>query len=348
MRAHPDDRQAIRLTPPSAEGASAGQDLLSAKIRPHTLDDTDSALMALLLENGRMTNRELSSATGIGEATAGARLRRLVTDRVLIFTTLFDWEAAGYEWFVIAKINVEARLPKNVAEDIARLPECEATAVVFGDVDVLAYFLVTDRSELNRLVENRLAAISGITGVAVDLATRSAVTPLGRRFYLARQAPPIRLPNPVIPVDGTDARIMQALIDDGRQSNRRIARRLEVSEGTVRARLNRLTEAGLMRVAAMVEPLALGMIGVVANVGLRVNRDAISSVADALETLPQTLFSAVTVGSADVNVAIAGTDQNDLLDTVLRQIRSLPGVRSTETLQMIDIVRFAASMKRLT
>jgi DNA-binding Lrp family transcriptional regulator len=349
MKQRPHAPTGVELTPPAVEGASAGQSLLAIKAaaEPTVLDETDTALIELLLDDGRMTNRELSTASGISEATVGVRLRRLVANRVLIFTTLFDWEAAGFDWFVIAKINVEGRPPREVAEDVARLPECEAAAIVFGDVDIIAYFLVTDRAELHALIGERLAAISGISALKMDLATESKVSALGRRFYLAQQAPPIRLPNPVVSVDDLDAAVMQALLHDGRQSSRSIARQLQVSEGTVRARIQRLVNSGLMRIVAMVEPLALGMVGVIASVGLKVDRDAIATVSAAVEELPQTLFSAVTVGSVDITIAIASLDQNDMLNTVLNHVRSLKGVRTTETLQMIDIVRFAAYMKRL-
>jgi DNA-binding Lrp family transcriptional regulator len=338
----------VELRPPSIEGASAGQSLLGPKSGSEPgLDELDRTLIALLLEDGRMSNRELASAAGTTNVTAGARIKRLVNDRVLIFTALFDWEAAGYEWFVIAKINVEGRPPREVADDLAKLPGCEAVAIVFGDVDVLAYFVMRDRAELHQLIAAELASIPGISSMKMDLSTESTVTSLGRQFFLARNAPSIRLPDPVIDVDELDASIMQELLCDGRQSSRSIARQLDVSEGTVRARIQRLTGSGLMRIVAMVEPLALGMIGIIASIGLRVDRDAVATVASAVRKLPQTIFLAVTVGSVDISVAIAAKDQDDMLDTVLNQLRTLQGVRSTETLQMIDVVRFAPYMKRL-
>ncbi|MFD2473564.1 Lrp/AsnC family transcriptional regulator [Amycolatopsis silviterrae] len=350
MRSRPRDNGAVELTPPSVEGASAGRDMIqiASEASVVSLDDADTALIQLLLQDGRMSNRELAAATGIGEANVGVRLKRLVASRVLIFTALFDWEVAGFDWFVVAKIHVEGRTPKDVAEDVALLPECEVSATVFGDADVLAYFLVTDRAELNELIERRLADIPGVTNVRFDLATRSSVTALGRNFYLAKNVPPIRLPRPAVAVDELDASIMQALVHDGRQSNRKIARELAVSEGTVRSRINRLTDAGLLRIVAMIEPLALGMMGVLAHVGFTVDRGEIATVSAVLEELPQMLFTALTIGSADLTMGITGKDQNDMVNSVLNRVRSLKGVRSMETLQIIDIVRFSVYVKRLS
>lgn len=350
MRQRPPRGDGVLLVPPAIEGASAGRSLLDDQTpteRP-VLDELDRTVIELLLEDGHMSNRDLAKAAGTSNVTAGARVRRLVDHRVLIFTALIDWEAAGFDWFVIAKFNVEGRAPRDVAEDIAQIPECDAVALVFGGVDVLAYFLVRDRAELHVLIAEKLARVLGIHSMTMDLATSSMVTALGKRFFLARGAPPIRLPDPVVDLDELDTAIMQALLRDGRQSSRNIARLLNVSEGTVRARVQRIVSAGLMKVVAMVEPLALGVVGVIATIGLRVDRQQISTIADQISKLPGVLFVAVTVGSVDVSVSIAAEDQTQMLDVVLNQLRTLQGVKSTETLQMIDILRFSPYMKRLT
>ena len=54
------------------------------------------------------------------------------------------------------------------------------------------------------------------------------------------------------------ARIIEALQENGRESFRRIAARLGVSEATVRARYARLTSEGILQVVAVTNPLGLG------------------------------------------------------------------------------------------
>ena len=66
---------------------------------------------------------------------------------------------------------------------------------------------------------------------------------------------------PVTPaqrVDELDRRIIEALQENGRESFRRIASRLGVSEGTIRARYARLTDDGVLQVVAVTNPLGLG------------------------------------------------------------------------------------------
>jgi len=66
---------------------------------------------------------------------------------------------------------------------------------------------------------------------------------------------------PVAParrVDDLDRGIIEALQESGRESFRRIASRLGVSEATVRARYARLTSEGILQVVAVTNPLGLG------------------------------------------------------------------------------------------
>src|SRR5713226_10136005 len=59
-------------------------------------------------------------------------------------------------------------------------------------------------------------------------------------------------------VDELDRRIIEALQENGRESFRRIASLLGVSEATVRARYARLTSEGILQVVAVTNPLGLG------------------------------------------------------------------------------------------
>jgi DNA-binding Lrp family transcriptional regulator len=340
----------VRLRPPAIQGASAGARLFPRDVdsmRSGSLDDLDRMLIDYLLRDGKVTNRELAAQTGISESAVSIRLRKLAASGAIIFTALIDWEMAGFEWFVIVRIRTQAQSPREVAEAVSRLEQCEAAAVTLGTHDVLAYFLAKDRAELRQLTDEDLPAISGIADMSVDLATETAITASGRRLFLARGAPPIRLPAPQIDLDDLDIAILQALIDDGRQSSRKIARTHDVSEGTIRTRLNRLTQAGLARVVAMVEPVALGMIGIIANVSMRVDRARINAIRKELNTMPELVFLAICVGSTDLNIAVTATDPQQLIELISTRIQTIEGIYATDVQFMVDVVRFSPYLKRL-
>jgi DNA-binding Lrp family transcriptional regulator len=346
-----DDRTAdgATLRSPDVQRASAGLTFVdsAAEVVPAApMDDVDRALIEhVLAGNNKVTNRKLAERVGVSESLVSSRLRRLTNSGVLVFTAVIDWEIAGFEWFVLCRIKTRVRSPREVAENISQLAQCQAAAVSLGSYDVLGYFLVSDRSELRRLTDE-LAGIEGIAGLAIDVATDTAVTPFGRKLFLSRNAPPIRLPAPRVDLDELDLAILQALVDDGRQSSRSIARRFDVSEGTVRARVARLTRSGLVRVVAMVEPIALGLIGVIASISIRAERSRLRAICKELAAAPNVVFSAVCLGSSDLHIIVTATTAHQLMNLV-GAMQAVDGVIATDALLMVDVVCLSSYMKRL-
>src|SRR6202035_378452 len=230
------------------------------------------------------------------------------------------------------RIRTRARPPRDVAQDISALPQCDAVAVSVGSYDVLAYFLVPSLAEL-RDVTNELATIDGVSDLDIDLAIETTVPQYGRQLFLSRNAPPIRLPAPRIDLDDIDIAVMQQLIDDGRQSSRAIARSLDVSEGTVRARTSRLIQSGLIRVMAMVEPVALGLIGVIASISIRADRAQLQYIHHELGAVPNVVFTAVCLGSWDLRVTVTATTAYQLMQ-IVGTIQAIDGVTATDAMLM--------------
>lgn len=340
---------AARIAPPVIS-RHPGTDPVEGKEPPEgsgSVDALDRLLIGHLLEDCHSTNRQLASLTGISESAVSIRLKKLMSTGSLIFTALIDWEAAGFEWFVIARLKT-AGSPVSVAKTIAELDNCEAVAVVLGAYDLVAYFVVRDRAELDRLVNHDLADIAGLTEITADIATETSITDRGRQFFMAYNPAPIRLPNPSLDIDELDIALMQALLDDSRQSSRAIARSLGVAEGTVRARTERLDKSGLCRIVAMAEPISMGYAGVVANVTLTVERSRLASIGEQLLSLPETVFLATTIGPAAMTMTVTARNQTHLSSLVAESIRSIHGVLGSETLPMIDVVRFSPYLKRFS
>src|SRR5437660_1779882 len=91
-------------------------------------------------------------------------------------------------------------------------------------------------------------AENGTNRLALRRSELQRVRPNGRRG-------PVRGPRQI---DALDQGIIEALQTNGRESFRRIAERLGVSEATVRARYTRLSEGEMLQVVAVTNPLGLG------------------------------------------------------------------------------------------
>jgi Lrp/AsnC family transcriptional regulator, regulator for asnA, asnC and gidA len=135
-------------------------------------------------------------------------------------------------------------------------------------------------------------------------------------------------------LDSVDKSIIEALQKNGRESFRRIAARVGVSEATIRARYSRLRDANILQVTAVTNPLGLGF-EAQAMVGIRTSGPP-APVADELARWDEAGYIVVTAGQFDLLVELVCADRRDLLDLTNR-IRSLGGVSSTETFLYLDL-----------
>jgi Lrp/AsnC family transcriptional regulator for asnA, asnC and gidA len=84
-----------------------------------------------------------------------------------------------------------------------------------------------------------------------------------------------------------------------------------------------------MQIVAVTDPLTVGF-SRQAMVGITVEGD-IDSVADALAAMDEVDYVVVTAGSFDLMAELVCEDDEHLLELINKRIRSLPGVRRTES-----------------
>ena len=148
----------------------------------------------------------------------------------------------------------------------------------------------------------------------------------------AERRGPVRGPRGI---DALDQGIIEALQANGRESFRRIATRLGVSEATVRARYTRLSNDDILQVVAVTNPLGLGFEQ--ALVGVK-TAGAPQPVADEIASWPEADYVVVSAGQYDLLIELVAADRHDLLELTNR-MRALGGVVSTETFLYLDMVK---------
>jgi Lrp/AsnC family transcriptional regulator for asnA, asnC and gidA len=134
-------------------------------------------------------------------------------------------------------------------------------------------------------------------------------------------------------VDELDRKIIEALQENGRESFRRIAANLAVSEATIRARYARLTGEGILQVVAVTNPLGLGFDQ--ALVGVKTSCPP-GDVADEISHWPEADYVIVTAGQFDILVEVVAVDRHEMLE-VTNRMRTLSGVVSTETFFYLEM-----------
>jgi Lrp/AsnC family transcriptional regulator, regulator for asnA, asnC and gidA len=135
-------------------------------------------------------------------------------------------------------------------------------------------------------------------------------------------------------LDDVDRALIEALQQNGRDSFRRIAAEVGVSEATIRSRYQRLCDDGIVQVTAVTNPLGLGF-DAMAMVGIRTSGSP-EDVAGRIEQLEEADYVVVTAGQFDLLVEVVCADRRHLLD-VTNRIRALPGVSSTESFLYLEL-----------
>jgi DNA-binding Lrp family transcriptional regulator len=128
-------------------------------------------------------------------------------------------------------------------------------------------------------------------------------------------------------LDELDRRLLRRLRHQGRESNVDLARELATSEGTVRARLKRLVDDGVIR--------AFTVRTAGANLKALIEIATDTSVHTSRLAGDIALFEGVEVvyevsGDMDV-IAIAEADDTEALNELIERIRNLPNVRATRS-----------------
>lgn len=138
-------------------------------------------------------------------------------------------------------------------------------------------------------------------------------------------------------LDGLDRRIVEALQADGRRATVDLARDLGASPKTVKRRVDRLLESGIIQITAVTTPEALGY-GAIALVGVELDgtRSA-ADVAAAFARLDAADYVVVATGRFAIYCELFCRDTAELGRVVDEAIRAAEGVRSAEIIPYLSL-----------
>lgn len=132
-----------------------------------------------------------------------------------------------------------------------------------------------------------------------------------------------------VKTDAVDDGIMEILREDGRLSNREVARRLDVSEGTVRQRLKKLQDAGAIRIGVVTDANRVGF-AVSAWVRVSVTPEHADHALQTFTNLDEVQYVAAMAGRYNVLVVLAAVNQLELMRVVNAKIESCRGVSEVD------------------
>lgn len=133
----------------------------------------------------------------------------------------------------------------------------------------------------------------------------------------------------ILKIDETDINIIRHL-RDGRKSFKKMADEMGLSENTVRTRVNKLIDEGILAISGLVDPKALPG-HKVAIVGVKLKTFDLVKKAEEFSKLKGVVSASVVTGRYDLMLVVLLKEGFDLLEFYSEEVYRLKDVQSVET-----------------
>lgn len=139
-------------------------------------------------------------------------------------------------------------------------------------------------------------------------------------------------------LDDVDQKIIKMLQIDGRLSNTTIAKKLKISEATVRNRLNRLIKEEYIQIVAVSNPLKLGF-KITGVIRITVDMSKVLSISNKLKRIKPLWFIVYSTGGSDIYGEFVVRSIDELNELLYQQINKIDGVIRTETSLILNYIK---------
>lgn len=148
-------------------------------------------------------------------------------------------------------------------------------------------------------------------------------------------------------IDELDHQLIEILSKDARISNRKIAADLGVTEGTVRGRIKRLQQEGMIAFTAITS-FGLANRSRMAFIGVQADIDRVKNVAGQIAELPMVNAVMVTMGRFNILTFCLFTELDKLHEVASDQILAIKGVHHVETSIAVKTVKYNSRTVKIT
>ena len=148
-------------------------------------------------------------------------------------------------------------------------------------------------------------------------------------------------------VDDLDRQLIELLSRDARVSNRKVASELGVTEGTVRGRIKRLQQDGLIAFTAITS-FGLAQKSRLAFISVQADVDRVREVAQDISALPMINAVMVTLGQFNILAMCLFDELDQLVETASDRILDIKGVHHVETSIAVKTIKYNARMAKIT
>lgn len=138
-------------------------------------------------------------------------------------------------------------------------------------------------------------------------------------------------------LDDVDRRIIAELQQNGRESYKNIARKLNVSDGTVRLRTERMIREGYLRITASVNPLFFENT-LTAMIGITLRNPAHREVMEQIANLPAVQSVINVTGRYDLILEVFVQSRKGMHRFLVEELSTIEDITSTESFIYLEAI----------
>lgn len=136
-------------------------------------------------------------------------------------------------------------------------------------------------------------------------------------------------------MDEIDYKIIKELQENGRRSYKEIAKKLKISDGTVRLRTERMIKENLIRIRALVDPFKFEN-GIYALIGINLERRGHAEKMKQISGLKGVVSVLNATGRYDLLIELFVRSKKELTEFLVTEISKVKGIQATETYVYLD------------
>ncbi len=137
--------------------------------------------------------------------------------------------------------------------------------------------------------------------------------------------------------DNTDLKILEILMQDAKRPYTEVAKKVNVSQGTVHVRMNKMEDAGILdKTTLRINYAKLGY-DITAFIGIYLEKSALyDSVLSKLRSIPEITNIHYTTGNYSMFIKIHCRDTNHLKEVLHDKMQQVEGIDRTETMISLE------------
>ncbi|MEM1588751.1 MAG: Lrp/AsnC family transcriptional regulator [Candidatus Bathyarchaeia archaeon] len=134
------------------------------------IDEVDEKIIEALMENAKLTYKELAEKLKMKESTVRKRVLNLIKNKVIKkFTITVDPVKLGKNSIAIIGIEVDPSTLLTTAQKLSEIPEAKFVATSTGDHMIMMEVWAKDGKDLTRIISEKIAKIDGVKKICPSI-----------------------------------------------------------------------------------------------------------------------------------------------------------------------------------